>query len=291
MSLIPFMAMPLAAATASALPLQTLEYARPAGVPLYMDVSIPAGSGPFPAAIVIHGGGWVRGDRRLDVAPLFKPLEKAGIAWFSIDYRLLRSVTDLGATLEDVKTAILYIKEHAAQFRIDPENIALVGESAGGQLAAMAALRPTAGTRVKAVVAFYAPTDLEAYAKDSDLIPAQIRNSLRGTPLEALLLMALKQYSPIEVLGAVNAGSEIPPFLLIHGTKDALVPYAQSQAMCEKMNSAGSDCQLYAVEGGGHGMRWWESALPSEGSKYKTAMVQWLSRELKPGPANSALKR
>ena len=65
-----------------------VEYSQAEGMSLRLDASIPEGDGPFPTAIVVHGGGWVRGDRWLDVAPLFKPLLDAGIAWFSISYRL-----------------------------------------------------------------------------------------------------------------------------------------------------------------------------------------------------------
>jgi acetyl esterase len=253
-----------------------IEYSRPAGVPLYMDDSIPAGAGPFPAVIIVHGGGWVRGNRRLDVEPLFEPLERARIAWFSIDYRLLRNLTELGEPVEDVQNAILFVKEHASGYRIDPEKIALIGESAGGQLVAMAALDPKPRAHVRGVIAFYAPTDLVALARDSTLIPEQLRNSLRGTPFEALLLGGLRQVSPID---RISPGA--PPFLLIHGTMDALVPFAQSQAMCDRLIASGSTCQLYAIEGGEHGMRWWESSHPREALEYKTVVVQWLRQELK----------
>jgi acetyl esterase len=259
----------------AAISTKDIEYSRPAGVPLYMDASIPAGAGPFPAVIIVHGGGWIRGDRRMDVAPLFEPLERAGIAWFSIDYRLLRNLTELEAPVEDVRNAILFVKEHASDYRIDPERIALIGESAGGQLAAMAALNPKPGARVQGVIAFYAPTDLVALARDSTFIPEQLRDSLRGTPFEALLLGGLQQLSPIN---RISPGA--PPFLLVHGTADALVPFAQSQAMCERLIASGSACKLYAIEGGGHGMRWWESSHPDEAREYKTVMVQWLRQEL-----------
>src|SRR5271163_4665227 len=74
--------------------LMDVEYARPGGLSLRLDAVIPEGPGPFPAAVIVHGGGWVRGDRRIDVAPLFQPLEDAGIAWFSISYRLATNVLD-----------------------------------------------------------------------------------------------------------------------------------------------------------------------------------------------------
>ncbi|HVY93888.1 MAG TPA: prolyl oligopeptidase family serine peptidase, partial [Bryobacteraceae bacterium] len=71
-----------------------------------------------------------------------------------------------------------------------------------------------------------------------------------------------------------------PPFLLIHGTQDGLVPFAQSQAMCARLKATGNSCELFPIPGGGHGIRWWESALPQEATEYKTEMVRWLRRIL-----------
>ncbi|MCU1325051.1 MAG: Alpha/beta hydrolase fold-3 domain protein, partial [Bryobacterales bacterium] len=222
---------------------------------------------------IVHGGGWVRGDRRVDVAPLFAPLEAAGIASFSIDYRLAADVTQFGVAIEDVRSAILFVREHAAEYRIDPNRIALIGESAGGHLAAMAALVPAAGAQVSAVVGLYAPTDLVLLANSSELIPAQIRQSLRGSPFEKFILARLEQLSPID-----NIKPGAPPFLLIHGTKDPLVPFAQSTAMCERLRAAGGQCKLFPVEGAGHGLRWWDASV-SRGQSYKVEMVRWLKEQ------------
>ena len=174
-----------------------IEYSRAGGMSLRLDASIPEGNGPFPAAIIVHGGGWVRGDKKIDVAPLFKPLSDAGIAWFSINYRLANDPLLFGLAINDVEAAIRFVKENAAEYRIDPDRIALIGESAGGQLAAMAALNNAPGTSVKAVVGLYAPTDLVSLLKTSELIPSSIRDTLQGTPFEGLLLTRLAQLSPI----------------------------------------------------------------------------------------------
>ena len=255
--------------------LQNVEYSRPAGAPLYFDASLPSGPGPLPAVIIVHGGGWVRGDRRVEVAPLFQPLAEAGIAWFSIDYRLTNDVMQFGVAIDDVKAAIRFIKSHAADYRIDPNRIALIGESAGGQLAAMAALDPAPDLRVQAVVGLYAPMDLVDLAKHSALVPSQIRSSFVGTPFEGLVLARLGQLSPL-----TNVKSGAPDFLLIHGTADTLVPYSQSLRMCEQMERAGAQCTVYPVQGGGHGIRWWESSRPDEAAAYKRKMVLWLQSEL-----------
>jgi alpha-L-fucosidase 2 len=246
-----------------------VQYASPGGMPLALDASIPEGDGPFPAAILVHGGGWVRGDKRIDVEPLFQPLTGAGIAWFSINYRLAGSALQFGAAIGDVEEAIRFVKAHAADYRVDPDRIALIGESAGGQLAAMAALSGDPALAVKAVVALYTPTDLVSLVRDSDLIPPAIRDSIQGTPFQSLILARLSQLSPID-----NVRPGMPPFLFVHGTADRLVPFEQSEAMCARMKAVGASCQVFPVEGAGHGMRRWDS------SAYKREMIRWLKDHL-----------
>lgn len=255
-----------------------VEYSQPAGMSLHLDASIPDGAGPFPAVIVVHGGAWVGGDRRTEVAPVFRPLTEAGFAWFTIDYRLATDPMNFGAAVDDVEEAIRFVKAHAKEYRVDPDRIALVGESAGGQLAAMAALRDAPGTSVKAVVALYAPTDLVSLLKNSDLIPSAVRRSLVGTPLESLLIARLTQLSPVD-----NVHAGMPPFLMIHGTADELVPFAQSREMCSRMQSVGASCDLFRVPGGGHGIRWWDTN-PEIAQPWKNEMVRWLKDQLAENP-------
>ncbi len=235
-----------------------------------MDAYVPNAPGPHPGIIIVHGGGWVRGDRRVDVQPLFQPLENAGFAWFSISYRLAKDATQIGAGIQDVEQAVRYVHDHAAEFNVDPDRLALVGESAGAQLASMAALSP--GVDVKAVVAFYSPSDLVSLAKESQYVPESLRRQIKGTPWESLVLAGLQELSPIN---HVRAG--MPPFLLIHGTSDSLVPYEQSERMCAAVRRAGGQCELYPVKGGGHGVRWWESVHLTA---YKQVMVHWLENKL-----------
>lgn len=249
-----------------------IEYTRVDGTPLALDAAIPRGSGPFPAVIVVHGGAWVRGDRKTDVAPLFAPLSDAGFAWFSIDYRLMTDLTQFGTAVDDVESAIRFVKAHAAEFHIDAARIALIGESAGGQLAAMAALNDAPDLKVRAVVALYAPTDLVSLAKNSAVVPQWVRDNLKGSPFALLVSSRLEQLSPLE---QVRPG--MPPFLLIHGTADPLVPFEQSRAMCDRMTAVGASCELYPVPGAGHGIRWWPASV-SDG--YQREMIRWLNEQL-----------
>src|SRR5215218_4889855 len=111
-----------------------IEYGRVAGGPLLMDVSVPEGKGPFPAVIIVHGGGWIGGDRQFSVQPLFSPLGQAGFAWFSISYRLATDLLQFGVAVEDVQTAIGFVRQNAAKYNVDPQRIAVLGESAGAHL-------------------------------------------------------------------------------------------------------------------------------------------------------------
>jgi acetyl esterase/lipase len=245
-----------------------IEYANVNGVSLRLDAAFPENATAVPAVIIVHGGGWVAGDRRIDVAPLFRPLTDAGIAWFSISYRLVKNVTEFGTAIDDVQAAVQFVRGHGAEFHINPDKIALIGESAGGQLAAMAALR---GSPVDAVVALYAPMDLVALLKGSNYVPAPLRDQIIGKPWESFVFTALRQLSPVD-----NVRRDMPPFLLIHGTADPLVPYSQSTDFCNRMHSEGASCELYSVNGAGHGIRWWD---PSTSTGYKQKVVRWLDTQ------------
>src|SRR5580658_118013 len=132
--------------------LKDIEYGQAGKVTLRLDAHIPDGQGPFAAAIVVHGGAWVAGDRINNVRPLLQPLSDARIAWFSISYRLAADVArnpigaamQMGTAESDVRRAVAFVKGHASEYRVNPDKIVLIGESAGGQLASMAALRPDA---------------------------------------------------------------------------------------------------------------------------------------------------
>jgi acetyl esterase len=249
---------------------RNIEYSRAGGQNLQLDALVPEGAGPFPAAVIVHGGGWVAGDRRWNVEPLFQPLLEAGFACFSISYRLATQISLFGVAIEDVAAATGYVRAHAREFNVDAGRIVLVGESAGGQLAAMAALRQ--GADVKAVVGLYTPSDLERIARGSKALPAPFRLAVQGTPWEGMVLSRLQELSPLR-----HVRSGMPPFLLIHGTADALVPFEQSQNMCRAIRGVGGECDLIAVKGGGHGIRWWES---SGLTSYKRLMTGWLRARL-----------
>jgi acetyl esterase len=246
-----------------------LVYGVAGGIPLRLDECTPDGAGPFPAVIIVHGGGWTAGDKRRDVSVLCPPLTSAGLAWFSINYRLAPQ-SPYPACLNDVETAIRWVKAQAADFNVDPQRIALLGESAGGQLVEMAAVEATPETRVAAVVPFYGPCDLMAEFRDRGLTNSMV--ALFGRPqLDPKMAELMRGASP---LNFVHSG--LPPFLLVHGTGDHIVSYEQSVRFQAKLRDQGVPCDLITIPGGLHGMGNWEKNSPA----YKTEVVAWLVHTL-----------
>ena len=247
-----------------------VEFARPGGTPLHLDAFVPEGAGPFPACILVHGGAFMKGDKRSFITPLFEPLGRAGFAWFSIDYRLAPHHR-FPACVEDVEAAIRWVKAHAADFKVDPHRLALVGESAGGHLVSLAGVRAAGDTRVAAVVPFYAPHDLESRVRASASVPVWLGALFGLTETNEATWKVLRDASPLH---HVRPG--LAPYLLVHGTKDDKVPLDQSLRFQEKTKAAGNRCDLIVIEGGAHGMGGWEKIDPG----YREKMVAWLREVL-----------
>jgi alpha-L-fucosidase 2 len=237
-----------------------IVYSRPGGRDLMMDAFIPQGHGPFPAVIIAHGGGWEAGDKVTYISPVLKALARAGFEWFSIDYRLTPYVRN-PEQLDDLRSAIRYVREHAARFHVDPKRIAILGESASGQMVAQVASEPCTGCEVQAVVSFYGVYDFTAWAKDPDSRPTLDR--IFG----AWNTDTLQRYSPL-----FQVRASLPPILLIQGTKDDL--YAGTLAYAQRLKDAGARHELIVLDGAPHGMENW--AGHPEWAFYQKRMVDWL---------------
>ncbi|MFG2229325.1 alpha/beta hydrolase fold domain-containing protein [Streptomyces sp. NPDC048723] len=250
-----------------------ITYATTPGYrPRLLDVQVPAGEGPFPAIVWIHGGGWLDGDRRyppptVPADLLHGAVLAAGLALVSIDYRHSLEAP-FPAQLHDVKAAIRYVRAFAGDLGIDPDRIGVWGESAGGHLAALAglvgpdspqgaALEGTQGvgsgeTGVRAVVEWYGVSDLVALAEHP--MPVMPGADFPD-PYEALLGATVAERPDLARAASpvtYAEGSTPPPFLLVHGTHDGLVPYSQSEALAAALESAGGEVTLQPVEGADH---------------------------------------
>ena len=262
-----------------------VEFAKPDGHALLLDLHIPDGVGPFPAAILVHGGGFDGGNRASNMAPTFQPLADSGFAWFSIDYRMAPEFRFPQAK-DDIDAAIKWVKANAKTYKVDVSKIVISGESAGGYLINYAATHETSETKVAAVVDIYGPTDYEKIARQRKDYPGRFNMASIGghqakgggiwffgvEGYDDVSLAKLKEISPIH---AVHKG--MPPYLEIHGTRDDQVPYEQSTMMCDALHKVGVPCEIITVEAGGHGMGGWKDA---DQQHYKAEMVIWLKKTL-----------
>jgi alpha-L-fucosidase 2 len=247
-----------------------IEFAKVGDVSLTLDAFVPEGNGPFVTCILVHGGGWMRGDKTSFIKPLFEPLGKAGFTWFTINYRLAPT-NRYPACVEDVETAIRWVKAHAKEYKVDAGRIALIGESAGGHLVSLVGVRAKADTSVATVVPFYAPHDMELQAK-SRTPPAPWIEALFG--IKELNDDARKALREASATTYLRKG--LSPYLLIHGDKDAQVPYEQSVKFQERMKALGNVCDLITVPEGGHGMGGWDKL----NSDYRDQLIAWLRQKL-----------
>jgi acetyl esterase/lipase len=211
---------------------QRLVYSQPEESELALDFYPPAGTTAAPLLIVIHGGSWQSGDST-QLAPLNSHLATRGYAVAAINYRLAPRWI-FPAARDDVRAAITFLKTRASALRIDPDRIALLGRSAGGQLALLAGYTAN-DPAIKGVISFYAPTDMPyGYANPANPAVLDSRGTLAaylgGTPESAP--DAYRDASPIAFVGP-----QTPPTLLIHGPRDELVRYAQSTRLAERLQA------------------------------------------------------
>lgn len=265
----------LAVASSAHAELKTdIEFAKAGDVSLTLDAFVPDGDGPFPTAILVHGGGFTKGDKTSFIKPLFAPLSEAKFTWFTINYRLAPQ-HKWPACIEDVESAIRWVRAHAKEYKADVNRIALIGESAGGHLVSMAGVRAKGDTALAAVVPFYAPHDLVMQVEKRQAIGEGL-GGLFGISqeLSEANLKVLREASPSNLL---HAG--MPPYLQIHGDNDDKVPYEQSPKFQAKMKELGNSCETITIPGGGHGMGGWEKLTPR--IDYAAQMIAWLRKTMK----------
>jgi alpha-L-fucosidase 2 len=231
---------------------------------LTLDAFVPRSETPVPAVIVVHGGGWEAGDKVTYVTPLFEPLARAGLAWFSIDYRLTPDVAH-EAQLEDVRQALRFVRASHRRFNIDPGRIVLLGESASGQIVTLLGAEDPS---IAGVVSFYGVYDLPALVKDASPRSLLVR-LFRRTQLDDDSRSLLREYSPL-----YRAHAKMPPLLLVNGTGEQLWP--QAQAFAARLQEVGARHDLIALDGAPHGLENWEGH--PQWVSYKPRLIEWIWR-------------
>lgn len=200
------------------------------------DVYLPAGDGPHPTVILVHGGGWVIGHRRMKpMRYLATELVRAGYGVVVGDYRTVLRGGRIGTMVDDVVAKIAWAQ---ARPEVDPARLHIVGLSAGGTLSLLAAARYPAGT-FRRVVSVFGAYDLH------DLERGPLTRLLR--PLVVGSRDRLAGWSPFH--GALPGA----PLTMLHGTHDDLVPMAQAEAFHARCLAAGHDIEFVRYDGAGHG--------------------------------------
>ncbi len=235
----------------------SLAYGKGGDTELLLDLAMPAkDSGPFPAVVCIHGGGW-RGGKRQDLSQLMKTLASRGFVAATISYRLV-SNAKFPAQVEDCKAAVRWLRANAAKYKIDKDHIGAVGFSAGGHLVCMLGvtgkedgLEGSGGSAeqssaVQAVVDFFGPTDLASNDWSEDVrtraVVPFLGDTLANQPER------YRKASPISFVKGVA-----PPFLIFHGTEDPTVSIEQSRNFAKKLQANQISVKVIEVAGAGHG--------------------------------------
>ena len=225
-----------------------------------LDLYVPNDGENRPLIIWVHGGAFRMGSKEGRV-----PLEyvEAGYAVASIGYRLSQHAI-FPAQIEDVKTAVRWLRAHADTYRLNPNRFAARGPSAGGHLVAMLGTtgdvetfemgtHEDASSRVQAVVDYFGPTNF--LKMDEQRLPDGQVHNVPDSP-ESQLIGGPIQENPDRVARAnpiTYVSDSDPPFLIVHGDQDPLVPYEQSVLLRDALEKAGVPVTFYTVEGGGHG--------------------------------------
>lgn len=210
---------------------------------------------PLPVIVVIHGGGWVAGAR--GGAAEGGDMLSRGCAVASIGYRL-GGDAPFPAQIEDCKTAVRWLRAHAKEYHLDPERFAAVGGSAGAHLAAL--LGTSGGvkgfdvgahldqsSRVQVVVDYCGPTDIVKFVATKGYEgPSGVVVKLLGGSVAEKRALA-ERANPI-----THLTKDAPPFFIVHGDQDAVVPINQSELLFEALKKSGAGVRLHVVRGAGH---------------------------------------
>ncbi|WP_282774420.1 alpha/beta hydrolase [Phaeodactylibacter xiamenensis] len=209
---------------------------------LFMETYYPPATeanSTYPALVFFHGGGWHGGDRS-QFKPHAEYFARRGIVCFLVDYRLIgKHGTTPVESLKDAKSAIRYIRSHAAQFHIDTSKVIATGGSAGGQLAAATALNESFNEDSDNKAISCKPNALALFNPVIDNSPGGFGYKKVGD--------IYKDFSPLH-----NIKNGAPPTIIFLGDKDKLVPLVTAQYYQVAMERVGSRCELEIYKDQGH---------------------------------------
>lgn len=255
-----------------------ITYAEAGGARMQLNIARPKNaSGPLPAVLCVHGGGFRAGSRE-GYNKLCLTLAQRGFVAATISYRLA-PIHQFPAAVHDTKAAVRWLRANAAKYGINPDRIGVTGGSAGGHLAQF--LGVTAGVKdfegvdnlgfssaVTCVVNVYGPSDFtKSYGKSVDahvVLPMWLGGDVETARAKHIQSSPLNWVSP-------NAA----PTLIIHGTEDKYVAYEQAIWMRDRLTACGVPVELLTLEGAGHGFK------GADAEKAEAALLAYFERRLK----------
>lgn len=256
--------------------IENVVYSAVDGEAVKMDILAPWSqrydyltSEPRPLIVFVQGSSW-RLPTMGEEMPQLVQFVKAGYIVATVQHRNSLDGHAFPAFLEDVKTAIRYLRTNAAKYSIDPQRVAIWGTSSGANAALLVGLTgddsryKTAeyadqSDAVNAVVSCFAPTDVIDTFKNADRVPGSdiLQYSLFGRD-KSKWDQIKRQMSP---LYQVQAGQKYPPFLLMHGDADQVVPYHQMEEMYDVLQQHGVAVEAYRVKGANHERDFWNQQI------------------------------
>lgn len=245
-----------------------VEYAKLSGAQ-HLDLYVPSGAAPSPVVVLIHGGFWTAGDKGDFGGATISAFTAAGYAVATINYRLAAEA-QWPAAIQDAKAAVRWLRANATTFHLDPDRFAAVGSSSGGYLAA--ALGVTGGERtvfddarladpataagVRAAVLWSSPVTFATMDKQLAAADCPLSAQFHGLPQSAESKWLGETVGgdtgtvrESDLLLYVSRDRPPPPFLLLHGAKDCVVPAAQAKALHEELRAAKAQSTLKLVGG------------------------------------------
>ena len=252
---------------------------------LRLDAYLPAGDGPHPALLLVHGGAWMHGDKH-DMGALAEGFAREGYACFAPRYRFAPAYR-YPAQLADVRYALQWVRSEAERFAIDPARFAALGFSAGGHLVALLGVLDDArdaqasdpvlrqSSRPTCVVDYFGPALLSRTKEHG--FDTQPPPELFGDAPDSAYAAA----SPLNFVTKDDV-----PFLLVHGDADELVPLEHSRKMDEALRAVGVPSELVIVAGGGHG----DFFRTQPGGEYWKRTESWLAEHLRSSAATSSAR-
>ena len=256
------------------------------------DLYRPGGSGPFPAVVMIHGGSW-RSGHKSELRKLSTDLASRGYVCFSIDYDT--HPRSFPYSWEESRAAVAFLRTHAPEYAVDPQRIAVLGTSAGGQLAALVAVAPSGPAPVTAATADPTPGAAAAAPQPAAATSTVVNGA--PVPVAAAVIFnggfdlhprayLLRRYlgGRCDAIPAVcddaspdnHVRPGTPPIFVGHGTHDRLIPYSQATTFVERLRAAGNPVTPFPAEGAGHSYwrsrKWYATNLAAAEAFLSTAM-------------------